>query len=184
MNEASVSSPLMTALRQALLGSEVTKRRDHSMIGVPDCDVVWRRRLFVLEFKFWVPTKGWSRVKGQLPYEKIIGEGGAQHRKMLRYATQAHHTTYVIWVKKSQWVELWHPTDPTWDWWGSSTTQAVDELVRRIHLPEERLTVNFDLQRMKGRTINDVINEPTRRNVSKVGVVEGTMGGVEISTDF
>lgn len=108
MNEASVSAPWMKEMRARLPGAKVIKHRDASMIGLPDCSITWNKRIFWVEFKLWVPPVSWDSNEGA-PYLDLAEKSPAQYAQMLEFGRQAHASFYLVWVKKSRFVQYWNP---------------------------------------------------------------------------
>lgn len=108
MNEASVSSAFMTALRKRLPEAVVIKHRDASFIGLPDCSVTFRGRVFWIEFKLWVPGKRWD---GQTCNVQAIAEKSPAQFDMMRrlYKSAIAQVFYIVWAKKSGRCFVWTP---------------------------------------------------------------------------
>lgn len=105
MNESSVSSPFMKALREALPGSVVVKHRDASMIGLPDCSVTYGSHVLWLEFKLFEYKKFMdsfttSYDMGHFLLEEATKAAPTQRAMMNRMGAQAA-ALYVMWVKKT-----------------------------------------------------------------------------------
>lgn len=98
MKESSVSSPFMSSLRAALPGAIVLKHHDASMIGLPDCQVMWVRKVAWFEFKLVVSPK---RLEVDERYLRAIAlESPAQFRMLCRLQENSHLAFYIYWIKK------------------------------------------------------------------------------------
>jgi hypothetical protein len=131
MNESTVSSPFMEKLRLRLPGAIVLKHHDASTIALPDCSVTWRKRTVWFEFKLWVPTAEWLRGASSVPFEKIVSSHPTQLELCRRIAEQGH-CFYVIWVKKSKHITIWHPAGYFINSVAYSSTPEVVEAAARI----------------------------------------------------
>ena len=105
MTEASVSSPLMKALRETLPGCVVVKHRDASMIGLPDCSITYGGHVLWLEFKLF-EWKKWMddfKTNHDLGMEllRLATESAPTQRAMMDKLYQASASLYVIWIKKT-----------------------------------------------------------------------------------
>jgi len=106
MTESSVSSVFMTALRKRLPYAVIIKHRDASFIGLPDCSVTFRGRVWWLEFKL-ITTKTF-KVKD---IKKVAAKSPVQYKMMLRMDCAATEANYIAWVKKAGWCVVWRPAD-------------------------------------------------------------------------
>lgn len=111
MNESTVSSPFMKQLRAALPGSLVIKHHDASMIGLPDCEVLWQKKVVWFEFKLIVPPK--RKAVDKVYVAELAAESPRQHLFMCQLAEQTHGAVYICWVKRSSRIIVWEPRGGT-----------------------------------------------------------------------
>lgn len=119
MNESSCYSPFQTELRRALLGCEVIKHADKSMIGMVDASVTCEKKTLWMEYKFIGPeTKGVKAAfmnRGEWSPLEVAQASPTQFDTAKRLA-QVGHCIYLFWVldplalrKKIKCVVMWHP---------------------------------------------------------------------------
>jgi hypothetical protein len=120
MNESTCSSAFQTKLRQAIVGCEVIKHADKSMIGMVDASVTFRKQTLWMEYKFIGPTtKGvlgsTFLSRGEWSPSQVANASSTQADTARRLA-EAGHCIYLFWVldhtalrKRIGSVVLWHP---------------------------------------------------------------------------
>lgn len=106
MTEASVSSAFMAALRKRLPDAVIIKHRDASFIGLPDCSITYKGRIWWVEFKLVVKTHNWQITD----VEKVAAKSPVQYKMMMRLDAAATEANYIVWLKKANCVIVWRPT--------------------------------------------------------------------------
>lgn len=104
MNESSVSSPLLSKLRETLQDAVAFKHADVGMKGLPDASVTWKGLTLWLEFKLHQPAKmgPWVSATEALRYFQEKAPTQAETCKRL---ARAGFCYYIIWRKKVK--EVW-----------------------------------------------------------------------------
>lgn len=119
MNESTTSSKFQTDFRKAVLGAEVIKHADKSMIGMVDASITFNKRTLWIEYKFIGPkTKGVDSafMRDGVWSPEQVAEASPTQAATARRLAHAGHCIYLFWVldhaalrKRVGYVTLWHP---------------------------------------------------------------------------